>query len=521
MKMTWLNPGQILRVHAKNYPSKVALKDWRGKTLTYPELDSRTNRLANGLLRLGLHKGDRVAVMLFNCAEFVEVDCALAKSGLVVVPINWRYIDKEVAFVVDNSDAKALIVGEDFIECIDGIRGGFAKVGDGNYVSVGSKRYHGYIDYEDLIKRSADSVPDVRVETTDTWLQIYTSGTTGVPKGVVRSHQSYVAFYMINAIDFGFSDEDKGMIVMPLFHVNSTFYGPLFLYIGASLYVGRDKGFDPVELLRTLSEERITFTSLIPTHYGLILNVAENVRKKFDFTSVRKLLCSSAPARVHIKKGILEVFPNVELFEAYGSTEAGMVTLLKPEDQMRKPGSIGKECLGTDELKLLNQDGKEVTVGEVGELYSRGPMMFDEYYKLPDKTKASFRDGYFTARDMAKKDEEGYYYLVDRKDNMIITGGEHVYPSEVEAIICQHPKVFDVAVIGVPDDVWGEAVKAVVILKKGKTATAQDIIEWCKTKMAGYKKPKSVDFIQPEEMPRTITGKILHRKLRERYSESA
>jgi len=516
--MVWLSLGQILLRHSKNYPSKVALKDWRGKTLTYPALESRTNRLANGLLGLGLRKGDRVAVMLYNCAEFVEVDCALAKAGLVVVPINWRYIDKEVTYVVDNSDAKALIVGEDFIDCIDRVRESFEKVGKDNYFSVGSKWFDGYVDYERLISESSDTTPNVQVEGKDTWFQIYTSGTTGIPKGVVRSHQSYIAFYLINAVDFGFSEKDKGMIIMPLYHVNSTFYGPLFLYIGASLFVGRDKSFDPVELLRTFSEERITFTSLIPTHYSLILNVPEDVRRQFDVSSLRKLLCSSAPARVHIKKGILQFFPNVELFEAYGSTEAGMVTLLRPEDQMRKPGSIGKECLGTDELKLLDEHGKEVAVGEVGELYSRGPMMFDEYYKLPDKTKASFREGgYFTAQDMAKKDEESYYYLVDRKDNMIITGGEHVYPSEVEAIISQHPKVFDVAVIGVPDDVWGEAVKAVVILKEGKTATSQEIIEWCRGKMAGYKKPKSVGFISPEEMPRTTTGKILHRKLREKY----
>jgi len=517
--MTWLNLGQILRVHAKNHPDKIALKDWHGKELTYPELESRTNRLANGLLRLGLRKGDRVTVMLYNCVEFVEVDCALAKAGLVVVPVSWRYTDKEVSYVVDNSDAKALIVGEDFVECIDRVRGGFAKVGKSNYISVGSKRCDGYVDYESLIAESSDATPDVQVDGRDTWFQIYTSGTTGVPKGVVRSHQSYVAFYLVNAVDFGFSEKDKGMIIMPLFHVNSTFYGPLFLYIGGSLFVGRDKGFDPVELLRTFSEEKITFTSLIPTHYSLILNGPENVRKQFDVDSVRKLLCSSAPARIHIKKGILQVFPNAELYEAYGSTEAGMVTLLRPEDQMRKPGSIGKECLGTDTLKLLDEKGNEVPVGSVGELYSRGPMMFDEYYKLTDKTKASFRDGYFTARDMAKRDEEGYYYLVDRKDNMIITGGEHVYPSEVEAIICQHPKVFDVAVIGLPDDVWGEAVKAVVILKEEQKATAKEIIEWCRGKMTGYKKPKSVDFISPDDMPRTTTGKILHRKLREKYSE--
>jgi len=196
-----------------------------------------------------------------------------------------------------------------------------------------------------------------------------------------------------------------------------------------------------------------------------------------------------------------------------------MVTILKPEDQLRKLGSMGRECLGTDVIQLLDENGNEVGIGKTGELYSKGPMMFDEYYKSPEKTKKSFRGNLFTARDMVKRDEEGYFYIVDRKDNMIITGGEHVYPSEVEGIIASHPKVFDVAVIGVPDDIWGEAVKAVVILKEGKTVTEKEVIEWCRGKMAGYKKPKSVNFISQSDMPRTATGKILHRKLRERYLE--
>jgi acyl-CoA synthetase (AMP-forming)/AMP-acid ligase II len=185
---------------------------------------------------------------------------------------------------------------------------------------------------------------------------------------------------------------------------------------------------------------------------------------------------------------------------------------------MRKLGSMGRECLGIDVIKLLDEKGKEVPVGEVGELYSRGPMMFDKYYKDPEKTRSFFRSEFFSAGDMVKRDEEGYYYMVERKDNMIITGGEHVYPSEIEEIISQHPKVFDVAVIGVPDDVWGEAVKAVVILKEGEKATPEEIIEWCRGKMAGFKKPKSINFISNSEMPRTTTGKILHRKLREKYS---
>jgi acyl-CoA synthetase (AMP-forming)/AMP-acid ligase II len=212
----------------------------------------------------------------------------------------------------------------------------------------------------------------------------------------------------------------------------------------------------------------------------------------------------------------------VELYEAYGSTEAGSVTILKPEDQLRKLGSIGFENVGTDLVKLLDEDGNEVGVGEVGELYSRGPMLFDEYYKLPDKTAASFKDGWFSAGDMARRDEDGYFEIVDRKDNMIITGGEHVYPSEVEEVVGSHECVFDCACIGLPDDKWGEKVVAVVCKREGADAAQmedQAVIDCCKDKLAGFKRPKEIIFIDPDDMPRTPTGKILHRKLREKYGK--
>jgi len=252
----------------------------------------------------------------------------------------------------------------------------------------------------------------------------------------------------------------------------------------------------------------------------MILALPDEVKKKYDVSSIRQLLISSAPARKDLKLAIMDFFKNAELWEAYGSTEAGLVTLLRPEDQFKKLGSIGREIFGIDEIKLLDENGNEVPRGEVGELYSRTPMAFKEYWKDPEKTKAAFRGDWMTVGDMARQDEDGYYYLVDRKANMIITGGENVYPSEVENVVGAHPAVKDVAVIGVPDPKWGEAVKAVVILHEGYTPSKeleQEIIDFCRGKIAGYKRPKSVDFIKEEEMPRTATGKILHRKLRERY----
>jgi len=281
--------------------------------------------------------------------------------------------------------------------------------------------------------------------------------------------------------------------------------------------------FDPEDLLNTIDRYGITFTSLVPTHYRMILDLPDSVRQRMDVSSVRQLLISSAPASKELKLAIMDYFKNVELWEAYGSTEGGLATLLRPEDQLRKLGSIGKEIFCTDRIKLLDEDRNEVPDGEVGELFYRAPCVFKEYLKDPEKTRAAFEGDWFSAGDMARRDEDGYYTLVDRKANMIITGGENVYPSEVENVLRLHEAVRDAAVIGVPDQKWGEAIKAIVVLNDGwepGNSIAQGIIDFARDKIAGYKRPKSIDFIKDEEMPMTPTGKILHRLLRSRYSSS-
>jgi acyl-CoA synthetase (AMP-forming)/AMP-acid ligase II len=513
----WMNLGQNLKVNAKKFPNTVMLKDSQ-RSFTYPEVNTRVNQLAHSLLSLGLSKGDKVAVLLENSIEIVEAFLATAKTGIIIVPINFRLVSAEVEYIADNSDAKAFIVHDEFTSTVDPIKTKLKNIAPDNYIAVG-QAVEGYRPYDGLIENASDSEPDIEVAPEDTWVLIYTSGTTGKPKGVVRSHQSHIAFFLINAVDFGFNEHDYCMNVMPLCHINSTFFTFTFLYVGGSVYIHPARSFRPEEILEIVEREKITFISLIPTHYNLILNASDDAKKR-DVSSVRKLLCSSAPVRKSMKLAIMEFFNGVELYEGYGSTEAGIVTVLKPEYQMKKLGSIGFETLGTEFVKLLDEDGKEVGVGEVGELFSRGPMLLDEYYKLPDKTATSFRDGWFSAGDMAIRDEEGFYQIVDRKDNMIITGGEHVYPSEVEEVIGSHQEVFDCAVIGLPDQKWGEKVAAVVIKKQDADDSAinEEIIkDCCKEQMAGYKSPKEILFINEDEMPRTPTGKILHRKLREKF----
>jgi acyl-CoA synthetase (AMP-forming)/AMP-acid ligase II len=508
----WMNLGQNLKMNARKFPNTVALKD-KDRSFTYPELNQRVNRLANGLLSLGLNKGDKVAVFMENSIEIVEIYLATAKTGIVMVPINFRLIGKDVAYIVNNSDAGALIVDEEFAPVIQDIKAEFNNIPADNFIVVG-KAVPGFRFYDQLIASALDHEPEAVIKPEDTWILIYTSGTTGRPKGVIRSHESHIAFYLINAIDFGFIQQDICMNVMPLCHINSTYFTFTFLYIGGSVYIHPARSFRGEEILQIIEREKISFISLIPTHYNLILSVDESART-CDVSSIKKLLCSSAPVRKTVKKAIMEFFPGVALYEGYGSTEAGIVTVLKPEDQLRKLGSIGYESLGTECIRILDETGQEAPTGQIGELYSKGPMLFDRYYKLPEKTAAAFNNGWFSAGDMARRDEDGFYEIVDRKDNMIITGGEHVYPSEVEEIIGNHPDVFDVAVISVPDEKWGELVLAVVIPRN--PIEEKQLLDWCKDKMAGYKRPKKIIFITPEDMPRTGTGKILHRVLRERY----
>ncbi|MGH8758636.1 MAG: class I adenylate-forming enzyme family protein [Burkholderiales bacterium] len=511
-----LTVADAVATHARLTPHKLGARDSQ-RALSFTHWHERASRLANGLLGLGLNKGDRVALLAYNCVEWMEMYVALARAGLVAVPINFRLMGPEIAYIASHSEARAFIVQSDLLDRIEPIRKELA-IDDRCYIQFGAATPPGWQGYEELIVAAPADEPAVKVLPADPCALMYTSGTTGRPKGVVRSHEGNTLIALATALEMNFTRNDTALLVMPMCHANSLYFSHTFTHMGASCVIDDRKSFDPEALLATLAQEKVTFISLVPTHYIMMLSLPAATKAKYDVSAVEKLMISSAPARRDTKLAILEHFRNGKLFELYGSTEAGWVTLLRPDEQIAKLGSVGREWSGSGAIRLLDADGREVPDGAVGELYSRTPYVFDGYWKNPDKTADAFRDKWCSVGDVARRDAEGYIYLVDRKSNMIISGGENIYPSEVESALGAHPKIKDVAVIGVPHEKWGEAVQAVVVLHAQQQASEAEILDWCKDRMAGYKRPRSIVFVADADMPRTATGKILHRVLRDRIA---
>jgi fatty-acyl-CoA synthase len=512
-----LNFGQMLSAHARLLPNRVGARDLE-RSMTFAQWNDRSCRLANALIGLGLSKGDRVAILGYNCVEWCEIFAATAKAGLVALPINFRLMGKEVQYIVENAEASAFIVQDELVGIVEDVRKDLPIKPD-RYIHFGEGPYPaGYRGYEDFLAAGSAREPEQNVLLSDPWTLMYTSGTTGNPKGVVRSHRSGVLLSMVTEIELRLHRNDGALLVMPMCHANSLNFFGAFGYCGGTNLIYSRKSFDPEHCVRTLAEGGSTFTSLVPTHYIMMLGLPEAVRGKYKFDAVTKLMISSAPARPETKREVLEMFPNSGLFELYGATETGWVTMLHPHEQFTKLGSVGRECVGAAPIKLLDEAGNEVPDGESGELFSCNAHTFDGYWRLPEKTKEAFRGDYCTVGDMARRDSEGYIHLSDRKSNMIISGGENIYPSEVEALVGAHPLVKDVAVIGLPDEKWGERVHAVIVLHEGASLTERDLTDWSKDRLAGYKRPRSYAFIAESEMPRNATGKVLHRELKKKFT---
>lgn len=469
--------------------------------MTFREWNRRSYRLANALLGLGLAKGDRVAVLAYNAVEWMEIYAATTKAGLIAVPINFRLLGLDILYILENCAARALIVQDELVASIEPLRAQLSITAE-RVIGLGrGAAAAGLVDYETLLAAASDAEPDIAVAPEDIWVLMYTSGTTGKPKGAMRSHGSHALLNYATLLDMKFDRDDTCLLVMPMCHANSLKFASAFAWAGATVCVYDRKSFDAEELLRSLAATHATFTSLVPTHYVMMLGLPAATKAACDVDRVKKLLVSSAPARKDTKLAIMEFFRNSQLLELYGSTEQGWATLLRPEEQITKLGWVGREFTDSGRFRLLDEHGRDVPDGEVGELFSRTPWSFTGYWNLPEKTAEAFRGPYFSVGDMARRDPDGFYVLVDRKNNMTISGGENVYPSEVENLLGQHPKIRDVAVVGRPDAKWGEAVHAVIVLRDGASATEGELAAWCASRIAGYKRPKSFAFIADSEIP--------------------
>jgi long-chain acyl-CoA synthetase len=502
----------LIRRAAREYRNRRAVIIPGEREVSFGELDERSAKLAAGLLSLGLKKGDRVAVLLPNSQEYLEVYLGLARAGLVRVTLNIRLSPGEHVFMLRDSESRALIAAA---ELFKGLLNKVEELKERQWnILVGGSGEEG-LEYEKLIARESSPAREPEIEASAVFRLHYTSGTTGRPKGAIQTHASRVVTTFNTLLDVvNFNQNDRVLHVAPLTHASGNLFLPSFIRGGANIPLQR---FDPALFCRTVEEEGITTVFLAPTMVIRLLAFSDLGR--YDLKTLHTIIYGGAPMPLEPLREALKRF-GPRLVQIYGLAEATWAdAVLTREDhglgREDRLGSIGRE-LRNVRIRLVDERGNEVPPGEMGELIIQGPHLMREYWKQPEATKAAFRDGWFHTGDLARMDGEGYITLVDRKGEMIVSGGFNVYPKEVEDTLYLHPAVLEAAVFGVPHPEWGEAVKAIIFPKAGWTPSEEEIIQHCKDHLAGYKKPSSVEFSR-DPLPKNSAGKILRRTLREKY----
>ncbi|WP_203363780.1 long-chain-fatty-acid--CoA ligase [Bacillus sp. REN10] len=497
--------GYYLALNARNYPTKRAIH-CEGREYTYKAFNEQVNRLAHGLLDLGVQKGDKIALMMKNSDYFVFAYFASAKIGAVVVPVNFRLTSPEVHYILAQSDTLFVFCDQEYEPIIQA-----AKKQTAVKAVVVAGQTVNHVSFQSLLAVCTDE-PKVVVSESDDLEILYTSGTTGQPKGALFDHRRVFNVGMTMIAAMGIRSNDRFLHLAPLFHsAQLNLFLVAGVILGATHVIHRE--FHPVQALETIEKEEISHFFGVPAMYNFILQVPN--KEKYDLSSIQRCSYGAAPMPPEIVKQSMKLFQTDQFYNLCGLTEAGPGgIMLDPEGHKYHLGKGGKPIFLT-EAKVVDSEGKETPPGMIGEFVIRGETVMKEYYKKPEETKRALQDGWLYTGDLAVMDEEGYITLVDRKKDMIISGGENVYSIEVEQVMYEHPSILEAATIGLPDEVWGERVTAIVVLKPKATLDEEGFRHFCRQKLAGYKVPRQVIIV--DELPRNTSGKILKYQLRQRF----
>jgi acyl-CoA synthetase (AMP-forming)/AMP-acid ligase II len=497
---------------------------FEGKRVIFSQVNDRTNKLANALMKLGIEKGDRIGVLQVNCNEYIEAYFAAAKLGAIFVPLNFRAKEDELSYMVSNAEAKLIFLGTRYLEMFDQMLPVLQTIKDVIMLDGASDRYLGY---EDLVGSSSPEEVLGDIEDEDITILMYTAGTTGRPKGVPLTHNGFVSYILDNVEPASPEIEERNLITMPLYHVAGIQAMLAAVYGGRTMILMRQ--FEVKEWMRTVQDEGATRAMLVPTMLKWVIDDPDF--SNFDLSSLKVITYGAAPMPLEAIKKAIHEMPWVRFINAFGQTEtASTITSLGPEDHVidgseeerekklkRLTSSIGRP-LPDVEVKVVDNEGNLLKTGEAGNIMAKGPRIMSGYWRDAEKTAQTFTDdGWLKTGDVGWMDEEGYIYLSGRGDDMIIRGGENISPEEVEGVLHSHPKIDEAAVIGVPDPDWGQEPMAVVVLNKDEMMDPEEIMEYCRSQLAGFKRPRSVVFV--ESLPRNPMGKVLRRKLREQYGQ--
>ena len=521
-----MNTTDFLTITGAICPDRTAVV-FEGKKFTFAELTERVNRLANALQGMGVGKGERVAILEVNCNQFLEVYFAVAKMGAIFVPLNFRAKQDELTHMLNHSEAAVVLVGDRYVDMVKAMRPNLTSV---KTVIAFDGKPEGMLNYEEVLASAPADEVFTEIGDDDVTILMYTAGTTGLPKGVPLTHNSFAVYVMGNVTPCDPDIEETNVLTVPLYHVAGIQAMLAAVYGGRTIAMMRQ--FEVKSWMQVVQDQKANRAMLVPTMLKWVVDDPD--REKYDLSSLRVVTYGAAPMPLEVIKKAIELFPGVMFINAFGQTEtASTITSLGPEDHMftgketeeekekkfkRLANSIGR-AMDDVEVKIFDEEGKEVPLGEVGEICAKSDRIMSGYWKDDEKTaKALTKDGWLKTGDKGYMDEDGYIYLAGRGDDMIIRGGENISPEEVENILYAHPAIDDAAVIAAADADWGQVPVAVVVLKKGESATPDDIMEFCRQKLSSFKRPREVFFI--DELPRTSTGKVLKRVLREQYGKA-